>query len=168
MTNKPIKGWDKMKISEARESDIPEVAILHNELVYYIQRETQDPYWDFQVLPIEDISKHLQGFIDSNDRKIYIAQDEKRIVGFIACEIIQCHLPVSSMKKVGYISGAFVIPEYRGKGIIKILEKKSLEFFKKLDMKYVELNFISNNEIARNCWEALGYKTFREQARKEI
>ena len=157
-----------MILREARISDIPEVAVLHNELAYYIQRETQDPYWDFDVLPIDNISQHLKGFIDNRERKIYIAQDENRVVGFIACEITQCHLPISSMKRVGYISGAYMIPDYRGKGIMRKLEEKALEFFKKLDMKYVELNFISNNQIARQSWEALGYETFREQARKEI
>lgn len=149
-------------------NEVLEVSKLHNELAYFIQRETQDEYWDFEILSEDNISKHIQSFVDNAERKIYIAKDNDKILGFIACEIIQCHLPISSVNKVGYISGAFVLPEYRGKGILRSLEALVTEYFKACGLRFVELNFISNNILAKKSWEGLGYKTFREQARKTI
>ena len=77
-------------------------------------------------------------------------------------------MPISSIRKVGYISGAYVLPEYRQKGVVKKLESEIVKFFKAKGLKYAELNFLSQNNIARKSWEALGYKVFREQARKQI
>lgn len=71
-------------------------------------------------------------------------------------------------KKIGYISGAYVLSEFRGKGVMKSLEKIILDYFKQCGLKYIEVNFLSTNLIAKKSWEGLGYKTFREQARKEI
>lgn len=149
-------------------NEVLEVAKLHNELAYFIQKETQDEYWDFGTLSEDSISKHIQIFVDNSEKKIFIAKDNDRIVGFIAGEIIQCHLPISSVNKVGYVSGAFVLPEYRGRGVIKTLESLLTEYFKACGLRFVELNFISKNILAKNSWERLGYKTFREQARKTI
>lgn len=157
-----------MEYREVLMSEVAEIAILHNKLAYFIQKETEDDYWDFGVLSEENISKHLSTFIGNSERKIFISRDDEKIVGFIAGEIIQCHLPISSVKKIGYISGAYVLPEFRGKGIMKSLEKMVLDYFKQSGLKYAEVNFLSNNLIAKKSWEGLGYKTFREQARKEI
>ncbi|TYQ15267.1 UNVERIFIED_CONTAM: ribosomal protein S18 acetylase RimI-like enzyme [Acetivibrio alkalicellulosi] len=157
-----------MEYREIFSKEIKQVAKLHSELAYFIQQETKDDYWDFGILPIEGISEHLKGFINSPERKIFIAKEDEVIVGFIAGEIISCHLPISNTNKVGYISGAFVLTEYRGKGIMKKLEMHIVEFFKSCGINYLEVNFISNNLQAKRCWNGLGYKTFREQARKRM
>jgi len=149
-------------------SDLAQVAFLHNELAYFIKRETKDEYWDFEELNIEGISQHLKAFINSEERKVIIAEERGRIIGFIAGEVVSCHLPISSIRKVGYISGAYVLPEFRGKGVMRTLESEMVMFFQALGLKYAELNFLSRNHIARKSWEALGYEVFREQARKKI
>jgi GNAT superfamily N-acetyltransferase len=105
--------------------------------------------------------------INSEERKVIIAEERGRIIGFIAGEVVSCHLPISSIRKVGYISGAYVLPEFRGKGVMRTLESEMVMFFQALGLKYAELNFLSRNHIARKSWEALGYEVFREQARKK-
>ncbi len=157
-----------MEYREAYLSEIIQIAQLHNELAYFVQRETKDVYWDFGELSVESISKHLASFINNTERRIYIAKECEKVVGFIVGEIVGCHLPISSIRKVGYIAGAYVVPEYRGKGIMKSLDNLICSFFRENGIKFVELNFISKNSIAKESWRALGYRTFREQARKEI
>lgn len=157
-----------MEYREVLMSEIEEVAILHNELAYFLKQETEDAYWDFEVLSKENISKHLVTFIGDSQRKIFISRDDEKIVGFIVCEVIQCHLHISRVKKIGYISGAYVLPEFRGEGIMKLLEKLAIDSFKQSGLKYVEVNFLSKNIIANKSWKSMGYNTFREQARKEI
>ena len=157
-----------MEYREAYLNEIKQIAQLHNELAYFVQRETKDVYWDFGELSVENISKHLSSFINNAERRIYIAKDCEKVVGIIVGEIIGCHLPISSIRKVGYIAAAYVLPEYRGKGIMKSLDNLICSFFREKGIKYVELNFISRNSIAKKSWNALGYNTFREQARKEV
>ncbi len=153
---------------EILSGEVGQVIKLHNELAYFIQRETKDEYWDFGILSEDSARSHLEGFIDNPERKIFVAKNDEKIVGFIAGEIMQCHLPISSIAKVGYISGAYVLPEYRGKGIMGKLDNLIVGFFKDYGLKFVELHFITNNIIARETWNSLGYKTFREQARKRV
>lgn len=148
--------------------EIPQVAKLHNALAYFIQETTHDEYWDFETLSEENISKHLETYLDHPERSVFIAVDDETVIGFIVGEIMGCHLPISSIKRVGYIAGAYVLPEYRGHGIMKKLEQLATEFFKACGVSYSELHFISANELAKKSWESLGYKTFREQARKKI
>ncbi len=151
-----------------RAEEIEHVAKLHNELAYFIQKETKDDYWNFEILTTQKISEHLKSFVNSQEGKILIAKENETIVGFISGEIIGCHLPISRIKKVGYISGAYVVDKYRGMGVMKNLEKLISEFFKNRGLDYVEVTFISKNLVARKCWNKLGYEVFREQARKKI
>ena len=157
-----------MEYREALLKEIHEVALLHNQLTYAIQRETKDIYWDFKTLSVEDTYQYLLNFKNHEQCKIYVAYDGQTIVGFIMGEIVQCHLPVSGTKYVGYISGAYVVNEYRRQGIMRQLENCVISFFKEKGLNYCELNFLTRNEVAKETWEAMGYQTFRQQARKSI
>lgn len=101
-------------------------------------------------------------------KKIYVAIQQGKVIGFISGEIVDCFLPISKKQKVGYISGAYILSDFRGKGIMKKLEQMLIEFFGKNGISYVELNVISKNCIAKSCWEKMHYSTFREQMRKRI
>jgi ribosomal protein S18 acetylase RimI-like enzyme len=91
-----------------------------------------------------------------------------KIIGFIAGEILNCFLPISKVKKVGYISGAYVMPQYRGKNVMKRLEQMLIRFFKSKNLRYAELNVMTMNASGKEIWSRLGYSTFREQMRKTI
>lgn len=157
-----------MDFREMKENEVEQVAKLHNELAYFIQKETEDAYFDFETLDLTGITRHLEGYVNHPLRKIYVAVENGEVVGFIVGEIISCYLPISSIQKVGYISGAYTLPEYRGKGIMKKLDSYITDFFKQNKIMYAEVNFITNNVIAKNFWKSMGYTTFREQARKKL
>ncbi len=157
-----------MEFREMKDNEIEQVGKLHNELAYYIQKETGDAYFDYDNLDLHNITEHLKSYINHPSRRIYIAEKSGEVVGFIAGEIISCFLSISSIQKVGYISGAYTNPSFRGNGIMKKLENCIIDFFQQNGIVYVEVNFITENKIAKNCWEGLGYKTFRQQARKKL
>lgn len=157
-----------IQFREVLEEELLQVAKLHNDLAYFIQKETKDDYWDFEILCTTQTYEYLQTFINNPERKIYVAVDDKEVVGFLAGEIVLCHLPISSINKVGYISAAYVMPDYRGMKIMTELEKRITDYFKQCGLMYIEVNFIANNMLAKNTWKGLGYTTFREQARKKI
>lgn len=149
-------------------AEIDDVATLYNELAFYIKDNTQDDYFDFEILTTEAIIQKLQIIINDPMKKVYVAIEKDKIIGFISGEIIDCFLPISQKKKVGYISGAYVSADFRGKGIMKKLEQMLIKFFQKNGITYVELNVLSKNCIAKNCWGKMHYSTFREQMRKKI
>lgn len=155
--------FGRMKIEETTQ-----VAEMYNELAYFTQRVTKDDYWDFGTLSSEYMSNSLKGIVDHPERRVFVARENDQCVGFIAGEITQCHLALSSIKKIGFISAAYVADEYRGKDVMKTLEALMVDFFRECGVKYSELFFIANNEVGRKCWNSLGYQTFREQARKQI
>ena len=157
-----------MKFREARFDEIKEIAHLHNELVCSLKNEVGDVYWDFEALPLDETARYLEVFFKQPERRIFISLDRGRLIGYIAAEIIPCHLPMSSVKKVGYIAAAYVKPEYRRKNVMRRLESLAADFFKTCGLQYIELNFLTGNTAAKKAWESLGYQTFRAQARKRI
>lgn len=157
-----------IEFREIKMKDITEVAKLYNELIYFIKDETKDEYFQFDILSENELEKQLKESIGKKELITFIAKENENIIAFISGEVKDCFLPISSIKKVGYISGAYVLPNYRNKGIMKNLERLILEYFKSKGLSYTELNVITNNFIGKRCWESLGYKTFREQMRKKI
>ena len=96
------------------------------------------------------------------------SKENGKAIAFISGEVRDCCLPISIVRKVGYINGAFVLPGYRRQGVMKKLESMLLEYFKRQGLSYIELNVITGNLLGKRSWESLGYKTFREQMRKKI
>lgn len=156
------------KIREITLSDIHSVAELYNELAFYIKNETADVYFDFENLTVTGISEYLQSSLNKKNIKTYIAEIDCEIVGFITGEIIECFLPISSTKNIGYIGGCFIKENHRNKGIAKALVNKIEMFFKNSNIRFVELHYIQENKAAEKAWEKLGFSTFRLQMRKSL
>ncbi|MGQ9844170.1 MAG: GNAT family N-acetyltransferase [Spirochaetota bacterium] len=157
-----------MEFSKMTTKDITELAKLYTELIYFVKDETTDEYFQFDTVSENELEKQLKESIGKPELITFIAQDDENIIAFISGEIKECFLPLSTIKKVGYISAAYVLPNYRNKGVMKKLESLVIEYYKTQELSYVELNVITNNFIGKRSWESLGYKTFREQMRKGI
>jgi ribosomal protein S18 acetylase RimI-like enzyme len=84
------------------------------------------------------------------DYFIYKAIVRGKIIGTIASKRLS--------SKRGYITGAYVEPTSRRKGILKKLEKYALVELKNRGIKIVELNVRSDNHEGLSTWNALGYK----------
>ncbi len=59
---------------------------------------------------------------------------------------------------VGVLTNVTVLPEYRGKGLGKILVAESLIQLKKLHISRVQLSVVTNNIPAMRIYEGLGFK----------
>ena len=158
----------KYKIRELTIFDIEKVAELYNELAYYVQSETSDPYFDFKQLSIDEISSYLKGTLYKENFKTYVVEYENSIIGFISGEIVSCFLPISTTRKIGYINGCYINEHHRKQGLTKTLLNHLVEFFKKSRIKYVELHYIVGNSEAEKAWTSLGFSTFRIQMRKTL
>lgn len=144
------------------------VAELYSELAFCVRSQSQDDYFDFDAIDKEAITEQLRAAACDPMRKVCVAVEKGKIVGFMAGEITNCFLSISKTKKIGYISAAYLLPSYRGQGIMAKMEKQMTAFFKENRLSYVELHVLSNNASAKKCWEGMQYSTFREQMRKKI
>jgi ribosomal protein S18 acetylase RimI-like enzyme len=157
-----------MEYKEMTVNDVAEVAKLYNELAFFIKYETKDEYFNFDTLSELKMEEHLKESIGKPGLITFVAKEDDNIIAFISGEVKKNFLPISKIKEIGYISGAYVLPEYRKKGIMKKLENMLLKYFKEQGLIYAELNVMAKNFIGKSNWESLGYKTFREQMRKKI
>lgn len=100
---------------------------------------------------------------------IYCSTDNRNeITGFIIGMEKDCFLPLSKVKKIGYIEALYVKNEFRQKGIARELEEKISNHFRDQELEYIELNLLTNNDQAKRFWSHRNYSVFREQYRKQL
>ncbi|HHU17009.1 MAG TPA: GNAT family N-acetyltransferase [Clostridiales bacterium] len=157
-----------MEFEEMSAEDIAGVVRLFNELVYFIKNETKDEYFDFNTLSDTEVEMKLRDLAGKQGFITFVAKEAGNVIAFISGEVRECFLPISKVKKVGYISSAYVLPGYRNQHVLKNLEGLMLEYFRSQGLSYAELNVMTKNITGKRAWESLGYKTFREQMRKGI
>jgi ribosomal protein S18 acetylase RimI-like enzyme len=157
-----------VSITRLPEDDIPGAAKLYIKLANQIKDSTADPYYNFDSVPLKRMEAYLRSDFKNPSALIYIAKDNEQIIGIAVGIVRRCFLGISKIKKVGYLSEAYVSPAYRNMGIIKKMEGLLLDFFKKKGVSYVELSVLSKNEEAKKTWSALGYETYNEHMRKKL
>ena len=65
------------------------------------------------------------------------------------------------LRHKGILFRMYISPDFRGKGISKILINKLLELVNKVeDIEQINLTVISNNTVAKKIYESFGFKTF--------
>lgn len=148
--------------------DIPQVALLHLKVAQHVKDVSDDPYFDFKTSETSQLEEIVTYNLNDPDSRIFVARVDGNAVAFISGHVIPCYLPISRVKKVGYISVAYSCPEYRGKGVMKKLEELITEFFRNKGAEFVELHVMFGNKEAMNVWEKLGYQTFRVHMRRKI
>jgi GNAT superfamily N-acetyltransferase len=163
-----------MQIQKMSSADIAAVSKLFLLQAAHV-KDLKDLYCDNLSIFNENellinFKNQLSELSNNPDTISLISIENNQIVGFLIGAIIPCRVPgfVSKIKKVGYLDEAYVLPAYRRKGILKAMEESALCFFRERNIKYVELNFFTANDAAKKSWEALGYKTYMEYARKPV
>lgn len=82
--------------------------------------------------------------------------DNEKLVGFIIHAVDK-----RNGELIAYNSGTGVIPEYRGKGIIKSIYNFGLEDLKKSGVEKIILEVITKNEIALQLYKGIGFEISR-------
>jgi len=158
-----------MTISLLKEKEISDFVKLYMKFIDYLRYNCGEIYFDYS----DDIQEKLKTYFEKSIKDplfvIYLAKENDTTIGFIAGDMRPSFFPYSTLGLNGYISGVYVEENTRKKGITKLLENYITEiFFKKHNATFIELHCLTNNIVAKKMWEALGYKTFREQLRKKI
>lgn len=150
-----------------RDDLVPAVLAMYRELGDEIADSTGDDYFVRRDPAAPGPEHYVRACLHDDDLRILVALVDGEAAGFLTAQVMDCFLPFSAVKKIGYIGATYVAPPFRRRGITRLLEEEALAFFRGRGLEYAELHFISRNEAARRTWNALGYETFREQARKK-
>jgi ribosomal protein S18 acetylase RimI-like enzyme len=129
-----------MKIRKAKKEDLKEVAKI------MMVESAKKPY--NEKYTIKSAVKESKEFFKN---EIYVAVNEKEVIGFIASHVI------SSDKKKGYIDELWLKVAYQGEGAGKMLVKSVEENYKKNGVSGIRLSTIKKAK-AYGFYNKLKYK----------
>ena len=92
------------------------------------------------------------------DGTCYVALDSNRVVGTCSLQYVREIARFGQKKKVGYLSMAGILPEYRGGEVYFGLQKLRMQDIKKEHIDVVYFSTAENNRIVRKLNEKQGYK----------
>jgi len=159
------ENLSSIKIEEASLKDIDRIIELWKGLINHHLSMT--PIFQMRADAEANMRKYVKESVKSEDGLVLIAKKQNRIVAYMLCKIVS-NPPVLEERKFGAISDAFVLEDERNKGIIKEMENKAVEWFKRKGMKSTEVRVYCKNEMGNKVWDKLGYKDFIFIRRKEI
>lgn len=133
-----------MKIRKAKKEDFKEIAEI------LIKESSKKPYNEKYTL--KTALKEIKEFAKD---ELYIATNEKEIIGFIASNI------TADNKKKAYIKELWLRPIYQGKGIGKTFVRFIEEKYKKKGVNVIRL-VAKRNAEAFKFYKKIKYKEYRE------
>jgi ribosomal protein S18 acetylase RimI-like enzyme len=133
-----------MKIRKAKKEDFKEIAKI------MMKESSKKPYTEKYTLKtaLKEINR-----LSKNE--LYVAENEKEIMGFIASSI------TPDNKKKAYIDELWLRPAYQGKGVGKTLVKFIEDKLKKKGVNIIRL-VAKKNAKAFGFYKKIKYKEYKE------
>ena len=159
-----------MTIRAAETKDIPEIVRL---LEYLLNiHESLDPdYYNYEENYSEYLKSWVEQQINSQNQFMLVAEANggnlNRISGIIS-GYIKYLFPWFKTKSVGHISFLSVDHLQQKRGIGKKLEEAAETWFKKKNIKYIEVFSNEANIPGKAAWKSYGYLPFNKFFRKII
>lgn len=102
--------------------------------------------------------RHVLEENKEKDGRIYIAENNKKAIGFISLRIESKgdEILLPSIRCV-FITDFIIQKEFRGKGVGKLLLAKADEYAKERNIPYVKLSVFSKNSNAVEMYHKLGF-----------
>lgn len=106
------------------------------------------------------VTNHFNKMLDDENIIILAYYINKTIVGYILIR--------RTSNNTCLLDGLYVEKEYRNKGIGKSLLTEAISRIKNMNVKYVDINVMYNNIIAKHIYEKLGFVGYEIKMRKSI
>lgn len=100
------------------------------------------------INPVDDSLEGFAKYLKRNPTTSFVAEDNGRIIGTILA---------GHDGRRGLFHHVVVLPEYRGKGIGKMLAESAMEALKKEGITKVLLVVFKDNDSGNGFWEHIGF-----------
>ncbi len=98
--------------------------------------------------------------LDDEDAILLAYYLDKLIVGYILIRKINENLCL--------LDGLYVLEEYRNQKIASSLLNEAIDRCKKLNVKYIDINVMEKNELAKRIYKKLDFTEYEVKLRKNI
>ena len=147
-----------MKIREATKKDIPEILEMSKHFIEEYRKITKMK----TKVSVETALRYKKNFferdLDSGDGAIFIAEKDKKSVGYIFVLIFAPGMEKAKKYSPGYISDLHIEKEYRKQGIGQKLLKESEKWLKKKGKSEVGLDVSTWNNKAIGLYKKMQFK----------
>lgn len=106
------------------------------------------------------IKNHFSKMLDDEDVILLAYYLDKLIVGYILIRKINENLCL--------LDGLYVLEEYRNQKIANSLLNEAIDRCKKLNVKYIDINVMEKNELAKCIYKKLDFTEYEVKLRKNI
>ena len=106
------------------------------------------------------VTNHFNKMLDDENIIILAYYINEIIVGYILIR--------RTSNNTCLLDGLYVEKEYRNKGIGKSLLTEAISRIKNMNIKYIDINVMYNNIIAKHIYEKLGFVEYEIKMRKSI
>jgi len=152
-------------IRKAKIKDLDKLIGLFLELCEYMTEI--DPSYRLSKNKKGVVLKYLRRFIYVGYRNIFVAEKDGELVGFMTAMVVK-NSPLFLEKNFGLISEAYVIEKMRKKNINHLMLEATLDWFKKQNIKRIELNVLPGNKLGMKVWEKEGFADVLLRKRKML
>jgi GNAT superfamily N-acetyltransferase len=155
-----------MRIRTATISDIDNILEIQEQLLILHYDARPDMVSDFKI-PL--YSRQLKNHIEDRNSKIFVAEEDNKIVGHCIAEIrhTKDHPILRDMTRLE-IQDLCVDKDYRFKGIGKALFKAVLIYAEERRIKRIEVGFWEFNKNAKEFYVHLGMKMMMSKMELKI
>ena len=105
------------------------------------------------------VKNYFKNIVKLKDNILLGYKKDNKIVGYLYLKPIENHY---------LIDGLYVEKEYRNQSIATSLIKEAEKILKQKGIKYVDINVLNNNKLAKDIYESLEFKAFKIELRKEL
>jgi len=146
---------DNLTIREAVSSDVQKIVELRllgqkhfeksNALIWRMAREGK-----------KLLKEKVENDLANSSIRILLAETDDEVIGYVQGEVTSRndYLP----RTVGHVSLAYVVKQFRRKGVGKHLVGELLKFFGSNNVENLTVRYIIGNKEAERFWRKLGFK----------
>ena len=153
-----------IKIKKATIKDLNDVLELAGLMLDF--HDEIDPYYTIYS-KYEDHKEFYEGQLKKKNVRFVLAKNEDgEAIGLGQASIIS--IPKTRAPKIGKLTSVFVKEEYRKQKIGTKIFDSLMEWFKKENIKYVELHVDARNKKGLKMWKKLGFKDYQTNLKMEL
>ncbi|WP_394144930.1 GNAT family N-acetyltransferase [Vibrio atypicus] len=154
-----------LTLRAANQSDLEQL----NELMYQLHDEHHRQSPDFFKTAEEiEQEKSIARYLDNPECLVFVACDDKKVIGFISghfCELIST---VSKPVQMGSIDEFYVMPSHRKQGVAGMLCQRIERTFEEYGVKEMFVEVWDFNQPANQLYHQLGFVSHINWLRKPL